>query len=1306
MPTTLQSVSDQINGCMGADRARLRARIRGLRRRSDRGLPVDKGLKRLNEDIRRSVEKRAKRAAAMPAVSYPDDLPIAARRAEIADAIRENQLVVVCGDTGSGKSTQLPKICLELGRGVDGYIGHTQPRRLAARSVAARVAEELGTELGGQIGYKVRFGDETSADTLVKVMTDGVLLAETQGDRALDQYDTLIIDEAHERSLNIDFLLGYLHRLLPKRPDLKVIITSATIDPQRFAKHFRTPSGREAPIIEVSGRTYPVDVLYRPLATDDPDEEDRTLQEAVVHAVDELASLDRSGDEGDILIFMPGEREIRETAESLGKHHVPRSTHTEIAPLYARLSPKDQQRVFQPHRGRRIVIATNVAETSLTVPGIRYVIDPGLARISRYSTRTKVQRLPIEPVSRASADQRKGRCGRIEPGVCIRLYDEEDYEQRSRFTDPEILRTNLASVILQMKALRLGEPEEFPFIEPPDARAFRDGYETLLELGAMEQGGDLTKTGDRIARLPIDPRIARMILAAHEENALDEALVIAAALSTQDPRVRPSEQANEADAAHEQFRDDRSDFISILNLWNFFREQSRKLSGGKLRKLCKQNFLAYMRMREWIDVHRQLRELVTEMGMKPSGKEADYAPIHRALLAGLLSSVGALKSEHEYAGAHGVRFNIFPGSGLFARRPKWIMAAELVRTTKLYARTVAQIDPAWIEQVGAHLVKRTHADPQWDAETARVMANERVTLYGLDIIPRRRVQFGAIDPEQSRAIFIHHALVEGEFTTKGEFFAHNQNLLDSVEKYEAKARRRGLIADHHARFDFYDKRIPAGVYSGRTFETWRREAEKTDPKRLYMNEQDLVADDVSNITPERYPDEIDAGAGARLRLDYRLAPGESDDGVTIDTPIEALPAIDNRVCGWLTPGLLEEKVEALIRSLPKEHRRLFVPAPDFAKKCAAALQFGRGDLQGAVAEQLGRMSGVRIPVELFRLDTIPDHLRMNVRVLDEQGRTIDMDRDLDSLRERLRPELERRLSDLDDAGWSREGVTEWSFGDLPEAVTIDRAGFTITAHPAVLDRGDSVALRLLPSRDAAVRATHHGVRRLFAIECARELKRQVRTVDGLDAMSVNYASLGTRRDLERDLALLIADRAFLPDGDPPRSREAFMERVDEGWNRLMPATNQASALAQRILEEHHATRVLLERSWPESCAPAITDIDTQLRGLVFPGFLTQTPFAWLYQFPRYLAASRRRLERLQGGAHKRDAQLMAEVTPRLRLYRERAARHEREGVYDPALEQARWMLEELRVHLFAPDLGVAMPISPAKFDAHWQRVRP
>jgi ATP-dependent helicase HrpA len=1297
----VRALSARIGECMLVDQGKLRARLGG------RG---GRGLEWLAAEVEKSALRRTQRLANLPRPSYPPDLPVSARKDDIARAIAGHQVVVLCGETGSGKTTQLPKICLELGRGVAGLIGHTQPRRIAARSVATRIAEELGSPLGQDVGYKVRFGDHTGPRTYVKVMTDGILLAETQGDRFLEQYDTIIIDEAHERSLNIDFLLGYLRQLLPRRPDLKLIITSATIDPERFAVHFAR-GGKPAPIVEVSGRMYPVEVRYRPLQSEDPDEQDRDLEQAVLDAVDEIARQER----GDMLIFMSGEREIRETAEALRKHHPP---STEVVPLYARLSGPEQHRVFEPHPGkRRIVIATNVAETSLTVPGIRAVIDPGLARISRYSARTKVQRLPIEVVSRASADQRKGRCGRLGPGICIRLYSEDDFLSRPQFTEPEILRTNLASVILQMKALRLGDVESFPFVEPPDGRMIRDGYETLHELGAVDEQNNLTALGANLARLPIDPRIGRMILAAKEENALREVLVIAAALSVQDPRERPLDKQEAADQAHAQFKHEDSDFVAYLNIWNFYKEQEEALSHSKLRKACRENFLSYLRMREWEDIHRQLHALVADMGLHENKQNADYDAIHKALLAGLLSSVGLKGENYEYTAPRGTKFNIFPGSGLFKKGPKWVVAEELVKTTKLYARTVAKIQPEWIERIGAHLVKRTYSEPHWDVDTARVYAFEKVSLFGLEIVPRRRVHFGIIDPVVSRELFIRHALVEGEYRAEGAYVQHNAALIADIRALEAKARRTDLLLGSDARFEFFDRRLPLTTTGGQEFERWRLVAEKKDARVLFMRHGDLLASVPEGLSAERFPDSIRFGEVV-VPLTYKFDPGAPDDGITMTVPLEALHQIDAGRCEWLVPGRLKEKIEELARALPKSVRKFAQTPAVIAAEAERVLSFGKGSLLEALATYIGRASGAVVSPASFKHDQVPAHLLMNFRVVEERGRVVAMGRDLAAMQRELGERVRQSLGRLAGESYRRTGLTEWDFGDLPERVEVSRQGVTVAGYPALVDEGGTVSLRLLETRETAELLMRGGLRRLFANMAREELDYQGRIIPDIETMGAQYATLGRggggRKQLVADLEILMADRAFLggggagEQGGEIRTKAAFDRRFHEGWDRLHRVRDEVCRNAREILAAYQGVRLRLDGSIPPAWEPAVLDMREQLTHLVYPNFLSRTPAEWLAHYPRYLAAIQSRLRKLAVGGEsvQRDERHSIEVAPYWRVYVEQAARHKERGLIDPALELYRWMLEEYRVSLFAQELRTAIPVSGKRLHEQWDRVQP
>jgi ATP-dependent RNA helicase HrpA len=1310
---TIKSLTADISLCLRRDQHDLQGRLHKLQRMHAAG---DGAWRALTAEIAASKARRAQRLAALPVPSFPAELPVSARREELAGVIARNQVVIVCGETGSGKTTQLPKICLSLGRGVAGMIGHTQPRRIAARSVAARVAEELGTPMGQTVGYKVRFSDHTGTDAYIKVMTDGILLAETRHDRYLDHYDTLIIDEAHERSLNIDFLLGYLKQLLPKRPDLKLIITSATIDPLRFARHFD-----DAPIIEVSGRMYPVEVRYRPLPAEDEDGRDRDMQQAILDAVDELGRIDR----GDILIFLSGEREIRASAEALRKHHPP---HTDILPLYARLSAAEQNKVFQSHTGRRIVLATNVAETSLTVPGIRFVIDTGLARISRYSHRAKVQRLPVEPISQASANQRAGRCGRVSAGVCVRLYAEEDYRNRPPFTAPEIQRSNLAAVILQMEVLGLGEVEGFPFIDPPDPRLIKDGYQTLLELGAVNDNPSpagvvkarrLTTVGRDLAKLPVDPRIARMILAARQEQCLAEILIIASALAVQDPRERPLEAQQAADQKHARFADERSDFLAYLKLWDHYHEQARHLSNNKLRKHCRENFLSYVRIQDWRDVHSQLLSLVKPMGFRLNQQPADYAPIHRALLAGLLGNIGCKGEERDYLGARGAKFHIFPGSALFKKAPKWLVAAELVETTRLYARTAAKIEPEWVEQLAAHLVKRHYFDPHWEKTQQAVMGFERVSLYGLPLIPRRKIHYGRVDPKLSREIFIRGALVAGEYETRAPFFAHNQAAIREVEELEHKARRRDILVDEHTLYEFYDERIPADICDGRRFERWRKEAERGDPQRLLLTKEYLMQRRAAEVSAEQFPDHLSV-AGMRLPLSYHFEPGHPLDGVTVSVPLALLNQLRPERLQWLVPGLLRDKIIALLKSLPKALRRNFVPAPNFADACLQAMSNdsprrlplsprerarGEGSLYQALADQLLRMTGVAIPAEAWQEDALPVHLRMNVKVVAADGETVvAMGRDVARLQREQGEQAAATFAQLPSSDFERERVTEWDFGELPAQVEFERHGMQLVGYPALVEENGGVALRLLDSPAKAETVMRGGLRRLYMLQARERIKYLERNLPGIQGMCLHYASVGDCAALKSDLINAITERAFLGERPLPRRVAQFQDNKEAGLARLMPVANELCAWVAETLALYHALLKRLKSALRPAWLKSLSDIQEQLRHLIYPGFVSATPYAQLRHLPRYLKAVDMRLTKLERHAG-RDGPLVAQVEPLWQAYVRRAEKQRKLGVADPALEEYRWLLEELRVSLFAQELKTAVPVSVKRLRQQWAALK-
>jgi ATP-dependent helicase HrpA len=1299
---SLLSFSDPgvIDACLLADRHRLRRWLHGLRELDRRGADAASALVEVHAAIERSRGVAALRRERLPIPAFPAELPITERIGEIRTLVEAHPVVVLCGETGSGKSTQLPKICLSLGRGVFGRIGHTQPRRIAARSLAGRVSAELGCELGTTVGYKVRFRDQVAPETSVKLMTDGILLAEIQRDRFLNEYDTLIVDEAHERSLNVDFLLGYLRQLLPKRPDLRVIVTSATIDPERFARHFGG-----APIIEVSGRSYPVEVRYRPPAEPGAAERDDALQDGIAAAVDELSSISR----GDILVFLSGEREIRETAETLRKHRLPR---TEVLPLYARQSSAEQGRIFQPSGQRRIVLATNVAETSLTVPGVRYVIDAGFARISRYGHRARIQRLPVERVSKASADQRKGRCGRVAAGVCIRLYDEDDFAARPDYTEPEILRTNLAAVILQMKILGFGDIEAFPFLDRPDPRAVRDGYRTLAEIGAVDRERGVTRLGRQIARLPVDPRIGRMILAAAHGHCLREMLVLAAALSLQDPRERPIDRQQVADQAHAQHRDEQSDFLGLLKLWAFLEEQRRHLSRRKFRELCQAQFLAPNRVIEWHDIHLQLRAELHEMGFRENEVEASYEEVHRALLSGLLSHIGCREQGRErgFLGTRGTHFYVFPGSALFRKPPKWVVAAELVETTKLYARTVARIEPDWVEAVAGHLVNRSYAEPHWERKRGQVAAYEKVSLFGVTLVARRKVNFGPIDPVQAREIFLRFALVEGDFETRAPFWRHNRELIAYVHDLEARSRRRDILVDDEAVYGFYAARVPDGIYSTPQFEQWLRQAGATQPKLLHLRLENLLRQPLDRDAAQ-FPDRLDLG-GMELPFEYRFEPGTEADGVTLVAPVAVLSRVTEARTSWLVPGLLQERITALLRSLPKALRKHFVPAPDFAARCRRALTPGDMPLAQALGAELERLTGVHVPEDAWDEDALPEFLRLRFRLVDDDGRTVATGRDLGELRREYGTNAGVARQVLPGTGIEREGLKEWDFGTLPETVELSRGGIRLHGYPALVDGGDSVAVRVLDSAEAAARAHRAGLRRLVMLSVGRELRALRRSLTDLHGLRLWYARAADGpapppveppAALEDELVALIVDRAFLGDREPVRGVQAFEACLANGRERLAPVAGETLALATEILRRNHEVRSSLAGRIPAAWLPSVQDVRAHVGRLVYRGFLLDVPWERLLHYPRYLGAIARRVERLSHGAL-RDRDRLAEIAPLEGMWLARDEQARRAGRVDGRLEEIRWLLEELRVSLFAQDLKTAVPVSVQRIERRWREL--
>ncbi|MER6747960.1 MULTISPECIES: ATP-dependent RNA helicase HrpA [Streptomyces] len=1266
-------------------------------------------LAEIEAEVAGAEERMAGRRARVPAVTYPEQLPVSQKKDVIAEAIRDHQVVIVAGETGSGKTTQIPKICMELGRGVRGMIGHTQPRRIAARTVAERVAEELDTPLGEAVGWKVRFTDQVNPNaTFVKLMTDGILLAEIQTDRELRAYDTIIIDEAHERSLNIDFLLGYLSQLLPKRPDLKVVITSATIDPERFSRHFG-----DAPIIEVSGRTYPVEVRYRPLLEEDSEEADRDQITAITDAVEELMA----EGPGDILVFLSGEREIRDTADALTRK---RYRSTEVLPLYARLSHAEQHRVFQQHSGRRIVLATNVAETSLTVPGIKYVIDPGFARISRYSHRTKVQRLPIEPVSQASANQRKGRCGRTSDGICVRLYSEDDFLSRPEFTDAEILRTNLASVILQMTAAGLGEIEKFPFIDPPDHRNIRDGVQLLQELGALDAAQKdprkrLTQTGRKLAQLPVDPRLARMVLEADRNGCVREVMVIAAALSIQDPRERPADKQTQADQQHARFRDESSDFLAYLNLWRYVREQQKERGSSSFRRMCKQEYLNFLRIREWQDIYTQLRTVAKQMGIHLNEEDAPEDRVHVSLLAGLLSHVGMKDvkeskdsgaagrkdgGRNEYLGARNAKFAIFPGSALFKKPPRFVMSAELVETSRLWARVNAKIEPEWVEPLAEHLLKRTYSEPHWEKDQAAVMAYEKVTLYGVPIVAQRKVNYGRIDPEVSRELFIRNALVEGDWRTHHKFYADNRRLLTEVEELEHRARRRDILVDDETLFDFYEQRIPEHVVSGAHFDSWWKHKRHEQPDFLDFEREMLIRESAEAVTKADYPDSWRQGP-LKFRVTYQFEPGADADGVTVHVPLQVLNQITDEGFDWQIPGLREEVVTELIRSLPKPIRRNYVPAPNFAKAFLERAVPLQEPLTVTMARELKRMVGVPFEAEDFDWSRVPDHLRVTFRIVDERRRKLAEDKDLEALKLRLRPKARQALSQAAAAtaqrqggeSLERKGLTDWTIGSLTQVFETRRAGQPVKAYPALVDDGATVSVRLFDSEAEQAEAMWKGTRRLILLGIpVNPAKFASEKLTNAQKLALSANPHGSVQALFDDCATAAADKLIADFGGPVWDEESYRKLYDKVRAEIVDTTVRAVGQVQQVLAAWQACERRLKGVRSAALLPNLQDVRGQLDGLVRPGFVTEAGLRRLPDLMRYLVAADRRLQQMPANVQ-RDTTRMAKV-------------HEMRDEYAWLLEQMpqgrpvpqpvrdiRWMIEELRVSYFAHALGTAYPVS-------------
>ena len=1316
--TSLQQfLFSQLNDIMRVDQRRLSARIHGIGKikSQEAQQAVADEIQQQIEQARLRVEQR--KSAVQNPIVFPESLPVSQRKAEIEKLLSEHQVIVVAGETGSGKTTQLPKMFLELGLGNLGTIGHTQPRRIAARSVAARIAEELQTELGDLVGYKVRFNDQISDNTQIKLMTDGILLAEIQTDRFLNQYSCLIIDEAHERSLNNDFILGYLKQLLPRRPDLKVIITSATIDVERFSKHFNN-----APIIEVSGRTYPVEVRYRPVA----EEADQDQLQGILNAVDELQAEGR----GDILIFMNGEREIRDTAEALQKQNL---KHTEILPLFARLSAQEQNKIFHPSGLNRIVLATNVAETSLTVPGIKYVIDPGTARISRYSYRTKVQRLPIEPISQASANQRKGRCGRVSEGICIRLYSEEDFNNRPEFTDPEILRTNLASVILQMTALGLDDIEAFPFVDAPDKRHIQDGVKLLEELGAIQpkkiksykndgarfptrakdvsankngtryetcaieseekkQGWELTPIGRQLAQLPVDPRLAKMLLSAVDFGSVYEVMIIVSALSIQDPRERPTDKQQASDEKHRRFADKKSDFLAFLNLWNYVQEQQKALTKNQFRRQCQKDFLNYLRIREWQDIYQQIRLAVREMGLPINSEKAEYQQIHTALLSGLLSHIGLKEAEkQQYLGARNAHFAIFPNSVLFKKQPKWVMTAELVETSKLWGRMVAEVDPEWIEPLAEHLTKKSYSEPRWSKSRGAVIADEKVSLYGVPIVAARPVNYGAIDPTVSREIFIQSALVEGDWNTKHKFFKQNQQLIREVEELEHKSRRRDILVDERTLFEFYDQRIGTDVVSQKHFDTWWKKAEKQDPELLNFERSFLINDDAEQVSKLDFPNFWHQG-NLKLKLTYQFEPGTDADGVTVHIPLPLLNQVEMSGFDWQIPGLREELVIALIKSLPKSYRRNFVPAPNYAQAFLERAVPLEKPLLDTLIYELRRMTGVTVEAEHWNWEQIPSHLKMTFRVVDENGKKIAESMNLDELKFSLKDRVQESISAVADDGIEQSGLHIWSFAELPQCYEQKQRGFSVKAFPAIVDEKDAVGIKLFETEFEQAVAMQQGLRRLLLLNVPSPIKYLHEKLPNKAKLGLYFTPFGRVLDLIDDCIACAVDKLIADFGGFVWNEEGFDKLRDFVRENVNEVTVDIAQKVEQILTLTHQLNQRLKGKMDFTMAFALSDMKSQISGLIYQGFVQKSGYARLPDLLRYLQAIDKRMDKLAQDVN-RDRATMLRVEQVQQAYQQLLAKLPKSKPISDEVAEIRYMIEELRVSLFAQQLGTKYQVS-------------
>ena len=1291
IPFPVDQLQQSIDQCMLQHRHGLRRKLKDLKVNADKGVLTDEALLQFIERIEKSVRQVVLRRESTPKVTYNDALPVCERRDEIAKIIEDNQVVVLAGETGSGKTTQIPKICLELGRGVHGQIGHTQPRRIAARTVASRIADELAVPLGDAVGYQVRFNDQVGDKTQIKLMTDGILLADIQSDPYLNKYDTLIIDEAHERSLNIDFLLGYLKQLLPKRPDLKLIVTSATIDLEKFSRFFN-----DAPIIEVSGRTYPVDVHYRPWQDDYED-----VNDAIVESVQEVLSISK-GAGGDILIFMSGEREIREASHAIKKANIP---HVDVLPLYARLSLAEQNKIFIEGGRRKIVLATNVAETSVTVPGIKYVIDPGTARISRYSLRTKVQRLPIEPISQASANQRKGRCGRVSNGVCIRLYSEEDFLSRPEFTDAEILRTNLAAVILQMLQMRIGDVRRFPFVDAPDNRLINDGFKLLEELSAVDKKGKVTKLGRQMQQIPVDPKFSRVLIEASKQGCLSEALIIVSALSLQDPRERPVEKQQAADEKHRRFWDEESDFIALVNLWKYVEEQRQELSQNQLRKLCKREFFNFMRLKEWRELHHQVKMAVQSLGLKSATQTANYESIHRALIAGFISNVGNKNEEkgaRDYFGTRNKKFMIFPGSSQNKKRPKWILAGEFIETSQLFGHQVAKIDPAWALECGEHLVKRNYFEPHYDIRSGQVKAFVRITLFGLTLVEKQRVNYNKVDEVLANEIFIRSALVEGGYRGKGRFYAENLRVIKEVHDLEAKSRRRDIMADDEVIFNFYRDLVPAHIVNLAGFERWRKDQEKEHPQLLYISKEQLMLHSAENVSEAQFPDLL-TFEDITLPVKYCFEPGRENDGVSVQAPVELLHVINENLLEWVVPGVLRDKCIALVKTLPKAIRKNIVPVPQYVDKVLPRLKRSNVPLTEALGAGLGHISRVTIKPEDWNQDALEDFYRINIQVVDDAGKLIDQNRDLTTLKQRYKAQVRQTLKRVGNE-IEKEGLTEWNFGELPESVQLDKGGVKVKAYPALIDQQTHVDLKVLDNPREAHAATQQGLCRLALMNVSQTTKYLSKNLLKGKDLGLTVVNMGKRDVVADDIVMAAANSVFFSGDKEIRNADQFQACIEAGKNELVGVAQDIEKTLQKSLETVVAVKKAIKGN-KNALLIALTaaDINNQLDQLFYRGAIFNTPLKWFGQFPRYLKAMLMRLEKAPMSPQK-DKVAAAQIDKLWLLHEDRL---NKEGKYlyssNEEWQMFRWMLEELRVSLFAQTLKTLMPVSEKRLKTQWEK---